>query len=1306
MVERFDELEKWVSLPSLLGYVNYSTGRPDVRFQKGFNDAHGWLEKHGETTPWLRLPAILRQVLHRLHQEGVAAYQDIQQADHILQWLPDYLLPAYRSHHQDLLGHRLDAELFQPFFLVRAIEALLSQGGPWSDRERIVRGALDQLNDFVGYRPIPVLENRPKGELYPHERHRPVPIYLRGAGVAFGPYHDIVEETFHILRETEPLILEEAYLELEHMDEWCVDMRAYDHLHPVNRRPNYLFGEWDPHHLDSQGRYRRFVSRQVIFEALADRLGSSPPEWAKERLFEAAAVLAGTVLMASSIAGRGPGTFDSTVNLGSLVPRIARLRDAFYKHLLARQSGDRMNRLKEEEAKYRQPFGAARQHLNHFMASARAYQLQQRRLTLLYASLGAPVSGLDIHLPITAPAARFQTELQSQLTLAHHDVDRGQLEAASTRLPICEQLLQRGIHCGAIVDPWSILGFQAQFPLFQTVEDSVHDQRIDELVQFMEMYFGLHARILSEAAATGQSAIVQQVLPQLRRRADWWDQFAAYEVSGITRVRGADHFHSAQQVSVALDRWHQRGEAPADLAFWRQQVADFEDAKSFALVVDALLRKHDYHAAMGLLMTWLSRAEEVPLEQGDFSFHGLALRWLISLLYDFRQKDASAWPWPLIQRFFAQLEANAEEYWQVPRLSGLGVSPKSEEKPDVFAAAYEDVTYRDSTDDGEEGSLAEGGSKPAFGEFPLEDEDDRLSSRLRFLATVARLWQIIARQTDRIPRDDANLDIVKGWWTTAHHRRDQLKRFMEELRQYNIPTPSGHYDSLVEFDRRRQLLERALEGTLAACLDLELALRVLRGLMDPSMAEVHADGAQKWAPFVVQIEQAMIRTDIARVRSLLPIFIKHFQNESLLYSPLEAGGNPHTILTVRIAQITLRELLESLPRLGLLRQTYQLVRLARDMEQSRPAPGRQITEFNHLFQNAFQSIVETVVESTSTWGESDQPKELVQVLEALTRPFMLLWVEHSQTVRLSSMEAIASDEAWQALVQFIKTHGAEWFTPRFMTLGNLRGIIARGLDAYLTYLEEDPEADPPPRFMEALRKGTMSRASAVNHLAIILKVVVENYEEYKDYNSTTTQSDYGDNLFRLLAFLRLKSSYDRHAWNFKPLVWAHDVLCRKGKAEAADLLRKEFSRLTHELARKHLDELKRLQQTHGMTLRTIADYLEEGFVKPLEYDQLRAMIEPVIEEMQKEHKPGAAFEAFRTAVAPFASKSSGIGLDVPTWLREIENEVHRLKEARSTLAGYVEKLFWIPRIKLSQAELQQQLADWERPLDSGSNLLP
>ena len=44
--------------------------------------------------------------------------------------------------------------------------------------------------------------------------------------------------------------------------------------------------------------------------------------------------------------------------------------------------------------------------------------------------------------------------------------------------------------------------------------------------------------------------------------------------------------------------------------------------------------------------------------------------------------------------------------------------------------------------------------------------------------------------------------------------------------------------------------------------------------------------------------------------------------------------------------------------------------------------------------------------------------------------------------------------------------------------------------------------------------------------------MVENYSEYMDYNSTTTQSDRGDMLYTLLDFLRLQASYNRVAWNF------------------------------------------------------------------------------------------------------------------------------------------------------------------------------
>ena len=61
------------------------------------------------------------------------------------------------------------------------------------------------------------------------------------------------------------------------MDELAFDPRAYDHGHPVNRRPNYLFGEWDPHLIDNKGHYRRFVVRQAVLDALLARIANPTP---------------------------------------------------------------------------------------------------------------------------------------------------------------------------------------------------------------------------------------------------------------------------------------------------------------------------------------------------------------------------------------------------------------------------------------------------------------------------------------------------------------------------------------------------------------------------------------------------------------------------------------------------------------------------------------------------------------------------------------------------------------------------------------------------------------------------------------------------------------------------------------------------------------------------------------------------------------------------------------------------------------------------------------------------------------------
>src|SRR5205823_3665305 len=249
-----------VPLQGVLGYLNFSTGRPDPRFHKQLNDAFANLAYQRAPVLWQGLHDWLRRDLATLHAAG-GAFQDVHQASAVVQVVFARLLPEYRKHHTDLLAHQSDVMLFQPGFVARACEAVLAQGAPWDDEERLVRGALAQLNDYVGYRPIAILETRPRGEPYGHEKVRPIPLHLRGAGTLEGPYHDLILRTVDVLSATPAQLLADASFEIALLDELAMDPRAYDHAHPADKRPNYRFGEWDPHHLDAQGRYRRYVAR-------------------------------------------------------------------------------------------------------------------------------------------------------------------------------------------------------------------------------------------------------------------------------------------------------------------------------------------------------------------------------------------------------------------------------------------------------------------------------------------------------------------------------------------------------------------------------------------------------------------------------------------------------------------------------------------------------------------------------------------------------------------------------------------------------------------------------------------------------------------------------------------------------------------------------------------------------------------------------------------------------------------------------------------------------------------------------------
>src|SRR5438270_9157693 len=220
--ELFAELDGAAPASTLLGYLNFSDGKPDPRWRKQLNDAYALLADRGAAEPWAELTDWLRARLARLHADGGAAFRDASQAQAVLAALAD-VLPAYRLRHADLLAHQDDRTLFAPFFLAAAAEAVLAQHKAAPDDPVSVPAVLARLNDFVGHRPIAILETRPQGEPYEHERHRPVPLYLRGSGVAWGPYQAVVRQAVDVLAAADPDLLAEAQLDLNLLDELALD---------------------------------------------------------------------------------------------------------------------------------------------------------------------------------------------------------------------------------------------------------------------------------------------------------------------------------------------------------------------------------------------------------------------------------------------------------------------------------------------------------------------------------------------------------------------------------------------------------------------------------------------------------------------------------------------------------------------------------------------------------------------------------------------------------------------------------------------------------------------------------------------------------------------------------------------------------------------------------------------------------------------------------------------------------------------------------------------------------------------------
>ncbi len=1396
------ELEQTIAstIDQILGYLNFASGSHDPRFFAALNDlfcyySTGTLELDRPESAAPSLPETDRTPTYRTVENELKArltrlsgtsetYRDASQAQKVLDIAFGQVLPAYLHHHRDLLFHQRDEQMFNSFFVGRVLETVL-QFHETDHADEIVAATLNKLNSFIGHRPVATLEDH-RVELYAYERVCPIPIYVREAGVAYGPYSELLGHAIKILTETHPDILRAAQFNPDHLEELAIDPRAYDFDHPINKRPNHHFGHWDEHAIDRKGNYFRFIVHQVLLDALLERMErDSAAPWSLPRaelMVEASTVLAGTILMGSGITGGSPGSYDSNTNLNDLVYLIAHYRDQFYEQATQRLTPKHFKRIQQEARLRQQPLGAARQDINAQLARLRAKQLVNCRLASIFARMGYAQAAEQQSAIVPVAAARISCQIECLIDAASRAVAGGDLQTAAEKIPEIMDCLKRGIENGSIVDPWNILGFDGNYSLFPAIENTVADHRVFELIDLMERLFAICSRIWSEAAANNDTAMMESIKTEFHRIVTWWRQFAAHEVVSVEAVDADEVFAAAQLVAEALNLWHLGGAAAGDIEFWAQHAEMFDSPKAYSLVIEALMQRADYSTSTALLIHWLSQSEEIPLQMADSSFHELVFHWIseqrrllfemqsgsidppVSLAPNRRIDNSPNEIWNRIRKFYDFMEANADDYWSVPEFelqprSAAGEAEDSSDSPliekedeaweqddndsfnlfadddeeygeeelsdstgDLFGAAYDEMTYRDTTDDGHEGEVFDGS---LTSDDELEAEVQRLLDRLEFLSTIASYWAVAASIPLPVVRkeelDDELSDrlrkrreIFRHWVDQATLNLSKLKELMESIsKKFPLPLEGSDYEAMLHYDQLRLYKDTLLEQAILTSIETENANRMLLAvvtavdwLLNDSNDEVspedgsEADVFNSSDPFVTIFAHVILQhTD--DVRKLCQPLADYLNRQALLYVPLVRGGQPDSIVKTRILQIALLELMRHLPALGLFVEAYQLLRTALTMERKNTVGTGAVTEFDELFEVGFTAMVHTLIDSTNQFkadqeiadpenqpaSRADAETLLFSCTEKLAESMLAIWLEHSQTLRISVMEKVRDQRSWDRLVEFIQTYGEGLFTQQFLHLGNVRGILHQGVDHWLKQLIDSPD-QPDLKLLNEM--GTeLAMPKAVRYLKLVLEAVVENYNEYRDYNSTTTQSDHGECLYMFLDFLRLLSRYDRICWNLKPVIWAHSIFVENQQASVARRWRRLLTERLGSEAEKYLRMLERLRVKYSMRMESVGRRLEGRFAHQMQIDRLVSLVAPAMKDPSSPESR-RRFEMLQQQAQTFTRSTNGVGIDLPAWLAALESEVEQFQFLQRFKVADDDPP-WPETAKVSIEQLQDQL---------------
>jgi hypothetical protein len=316
----------------------------------------------------------------------------------------------------------------------------------------------------------------------------------------------------------------------------------------------------------------------------------------------------------------------------------------------------------------------------------------------------------------------------------------------------------------------------------------------------------------------------------------------------------------------------------------------------------------------------------------------------------------------------------------------------------------------------------------------------------------------------------------------------------------------------------------------------------------------------------------------------------------------------------------------------------------------------------------------------------------MEMLEKLTELMLNSWLSHSRTLRLSILETVDNATAWKSLVRFIEDYGAGLFTQTFLKLSNVRAILHQGVAAWLERIAEQNEVTEVQPILDAIDQNRLDRNEAQRWLTVVLEGVIDHYAEYRDYNSTTTQSDRGEMLYMLLDFLRLRVRYERVCWNLKPIFWAHEVLVRGGCHQTAQQWRRALAERVGREADQYLGQLAKLQEEYAMKMPTVADRLGERFLIPMTIDRMRALVRPAMKQLRSEngiqHAP--AFDLLVQEARMMTREPVGVGLDVPAWLVALEEEVERVLDGSQPHAQRPRYESAVPAVKIQPEEIEAQ----------------